>query len=385
MLRNTLSLVTAGALLLTSALALTGCGPTLAQIDPKEVVNVTVRPASGQLLYCPGDSFQVEVVAKLKDGTSCSNIDEKKGCKKETDMVIAPELVKITGSNGRQTGDAEKFIWSPDADFLKTADTGITLKAWLESSATGAPVKSMDAEVSLKPVYDCLKMETTFNGATGSRPGDNGSTGPTVQIAVTKLSTPFYPDAALIRIDVGANRVYMLSPSSDKPVRILAAGGPGAQGPKGQNGKDGIAGKDATEECAIGGDGGNGSPGLGGGKGGNGGPGGIIKVLLDETHADKLKGRLLLATPGGAPGPAGLGGIGGFGGHPGSGGPLKAGDPNCKPASGKMGKAAENGPQGTPGLAGPTGPEPTFETSQRNKLFANELAIIERIEGAKAK
>lgn len=371
-------------LALTALAALAGCGPSLAQIDPKEVVNVSVRPASGQLLYCPGDAFQVEVVAKLKDGTSCSNVDEKRGCKNESNMVIAPDLVKITGTGGAMVGDPEKFIFVPEKDFLKTADTGVALKAWLESATKGSAGKSMEGEVALKPVYDCQK-DTVAAGAHGGNGGGNGGPGPVVNVAITTLSTPFYPDAALIRIDWGASRAYMISPSADKPVRIIAQGGHGGQGARGANGKDGQPGKDATEDCGVGGDGGNGLPGLAGGRGGDGGPGGTIKVTLDETHADKLRGRLLLDAPGGDAGAGGMGGMGGFGGKGGEAGKLKAGDASCKPAGGRMGDIGPAGQNGPMGARGPGGPAPTFENAPRNTVFASELSVIQRIEGAKAK
>ena len=53
---------------------LTGCGPSQAQIDPRNVADLQIRPASGQALFCPGAHFGVEFVAKLKDGTTCSNL-----------------------------------------------------------------------------------------------------------------------------------------------------------------------------------------------------------------------------------------------------------------------------------------------------------------------
>ena len=347
-------------------------------------MNVSVRPASGQLLYCPGDAFQVEVVAKLKDGTSCSNVDEKRGCKNESNMVIAPELVKITGSGGAMAGDADKFIFVPERDLLKTADTGIALKAWLESALKGATGKSVEGDVMLKPVYDCQK-DTVATGPSGSSPGGAGGPGPALEVSITTLSTPYYPDAALVRIDWGTNRAYMISPSADKPVRIMAAGGTGGQGQKGKNGKDGEPGKDATDACGAGGDGEKGLAGFSGGRGGDGGPGGTIKVKLDETHADKLRGRLLLDAPGGQGGLGGQGGMGGFGGRGGKGGELKAGDPSCKPSDGKMGDIGAAGVTGPGGARGPAGLAPTFENAPRNTIFASELSIIQRIEGAKAK
>src|SRR3954468_12266463 len=96
--------------------ALFGCGPTAVKLAPKDVVNVTVRPASGQPLFCPGDPFLVEVLAKLQNGTTCSSTDRARGCLKEKDAVIAPEQVQVQGSNGALSGDPKKFIWNTDAN-----------------------------------------------------------------------------------------------------------------------------------------------------------------------------------------------------------------------------------------------------------------------------
>jgi len=356
----------------------TGCGPSQAQIDPKNVVNVSVRPASGQLLFCPGDPFQVEVVAKLKDGTSCSNVDPNKGCMKEKDTVISSEIVRIQGSSGFIGGG--KFIWVPDKDVLKTADTGMGLRGWLESATSG---KTMEGEAQLKPVYDC-QMEQKIRGAKG-RDGETGAPGPELTVSITTLSTPFYPDAALVRLDWPGNRVYVISPSADKPVRITTFGGEGGRGKEGAPGEPGKDGKDATEECATGQDGTNGTDGGPGGRGGDGGPGGPIKVILDDANPDKLKGRLLLQSVGGPSGDRGAGGKPGRGGKGGEGGELKAGDPSCKPKDGKDGALGKFGPSGDQGRPGPTGPAPTFENGQRKVMFANELAIIQRIEAGKGK
>lgn len=357
---------------------LVGCGPSHAQIEPKDVVNVSVRPASGQLLFCPGDPFQVEVVAKLKDGTSCSNVDPNKGCMNEKDTVIASEMVRIQGSSGFVGGG--NFIWVPDKDVLKTADTGMGLRGWLESATGG---KSMEGEAQLKPVYDC-QMQQTIRGARG-RDGEMGAPGPELTISITTLSTPFFPDAALFRLDWPGNRAYMISPSADKPVRITTYGGEGGRGLEGAPGVPGRDGKDATEECADGLDGTNGGDGGPGGRGGDGGPGGLIRVILDDANADKLKGRLLVQSLGGPGGDRGPGGAGGKGGRGGEAGALKAGDPDCKPRDGKNGALGKFGPSGEQGRTGPNGPAPTFEMGERKQMFANELAIIQRIEAGKAK
>ena len=101
-----------GSLLLGTAslaLQLTACGPTKVLLSPNDVANVTVRPASGQLLYCPGDPFQIEVLAKLKDGTTCSSTDRGRGCLTEKDAVIDAASVRVHASSGASTDDPAKF------------------------------------------------------------------------------------------------------------------------------------------------------------------------------------------------------------------------------------------------------------------------------------
>jgi hypothetical protein len=367
--------------LAASAQVLAGCGPSLARVDPREVVNVTVRPASGQLLYCPGDAFQVELVAKLKDGSSCSNVDASRGCMGKKDTVIDAGLVHISGSSGSPSGAANQFVWRPDPDPLATADTGMTLKGWLEEATSGQPVKSMEGESQLKPVYDCTK-ERVFSYRPTGQPGARGQKGPDLTISITTLSTPFYPDAALIRVDWDAQRAYIISPSADRPVRIISQGQPGMPGAPGADGANGADGKDAEVACGQGGDGGDGQRGQPGGKGGDGGPGGVIKVIVDEANADKLKGRLLLASLGGDGAPGGRGGFGGAGGMPGAGGELNN-SPDCKPKMGAHGKNGQGGPEGATGKPGSDGPAPTFENAVTQTLFANEINIIQRIESAK--
>jgi hypothetical protein len=373
--------------LVVLAPTLVACGPSHAQIDPRNVVNVTVRPASGQLYYCPGDSFQVEVAAKLKDGTTCSNVDGKRGCLGKDNQVISPELVRIEGSSGSRSGSPTDFVWTPDPNPLTTADSGMTLRAWLEGATEGKPVKSMEGEASLRPVYECQK-EGVLTIVELAPPGEKGRPGPEVTVAITSLSTPFYPDAALVRVEWMGNRAYFISPSADKPVRIVSKGQNGGHGAQGQDGAKGRDGKDAEDGCGKGQDGGNGKPGQPGGPGGDGGPGGAIKVILDEANADKLRGRLLLASLGGEPGQGGhggFGGLGGLGGHGGSGVKAGASLENCKPEMGDIGKKGPDGPDGPRGNVGADGPPPTFEMSPRGTLFATELATIQRIEAAKAK
>jgi hypothetical protein len=364
------------------ALQLTACGPTKVLLSPNDVVNVTVRPASGQLLYCPGDPFQIEVLAKLKNGTTCSSTDRTRGCLAEKDAVIDAASVRIQGSNGGISGDPQKFIWTVSEDPLATASTGITLKGWIERALPAGVERSMEGEAKLKPVYECQSTGSFGGGSAGNR-GENGAPGPDLDIAVTTLSTPFYANAALIRVTHGTNRLYYISPSPEQPIKISSAAVSGGSGVQGENGKEGAAGKDASDACGRGGHGEHGTHGRGGGNGGNGGQGGTIRITLDATAAERLRGRVLAVSYGGDAGAAGTGGVGGKGGAGGKGGPS---GPDCASggAAGDAGRDGHNGLGGQPGSPGANGPPPSFTTATRAALFGPELAVIQRIEATPA-
>ena len=354
------------------------CGPTQVDIDPRSVVDVQVRPASGQRLFCPGDRFQVEVVAKLKDGTTCSSTDRTRGCMGQKDAVIQASDVKIAGSEGGRGAPMEQFIWIPPANPLTTADTGLTLKGWLQKTVGGETLKSMVGETELRPVYSCQSAASFEEPVAGAH-------GPNVDIAITTLSTPYYPAAALVRVDAMGGRFYYISPSVDQAVQITSRGQAGPQGHPGQPGVNGENGKDAPIDaapCTKGGDGTDGSNGGNGGNGGDGGNGGRIRIVIDEAAADKLRGRVLAYTLGGAPGPGGPGGPGGLAGSGGSGGPTT---PSCKETKGADGKPGRDGQPGLPGRPGVPGPPPEVTTMPRASLFAAEMAILTRIEAARAK
>lgn len=357
---------------------LAGCGPAQAQIDPRNVADLKLRPASGQALFCPGAQFNVEFVAKLKDGTTCSNLNADAGCMKEKNTVIDPQVLRLSGSNGQVQGQG----WVTDADPLKTADAGVRLRGWLEQVLEGKTYKSVETQLDLKPVYEC-KDHASFTPGNGRDDGSNGAAGSMITVAITTLSTPFYPDAALVRVESGTMREYYISPSSDKPIRITATGQPGARGRQGARGGDGKPGDAAPGECKNGGDGTNGLAGFVGGRGGDGGAGATIKVILDDSNPDKLRGRLLIANPGGAPGEGGLGGPGGRGGVGGAAGAKPANAPaDCMPKAGNSGQNGANGANGMRGNQGATGPAPAFENGKRMAVWANELQAIQRIEGA---
>ncbi len=354
-----------------------GCGPTKMQIDPKNVANVVVRPASGQNLYCPGDKFQVEVVAKLKDGTNCSTINPDLGCMGKKDSVIDPAMVRVEATPGAPVQEHNPFVFMPDPNPLHTAATGMRLKAWIVGT-TGAQSDTAFAESALKPVYACQQQ----NMLTRPPPpgyGQHGGQGPSLRISATVLSTPWYADAVLIRIDatdLGLTR-YVISQSADMLVRIASKGQDGARGFPGTPGTNGVRGSNASSTCGKGGRGSDGGPGGYGGPGGSGGPGGMIEVMVDAAAADKITARLRVASPGGAAGPGGFGGSGGLGGSGGSGGPSGQG---CSGQSGESGHNGQNGPPGPMGLPGQNGPAPIFTTASRDKLFAGELAVIKQIE-----
>lgn len=356
---------------------LTGCGPAQAQIDPRNVADLKIRPASGQALFCPGAAFGVEFVAKLKDGSTCSNLNAESGCMNQKNTVIDPQVLRLSGSSGQVQGQG----WVTDADPLKTADTGVRLRGWLEQVLNGQTYKSVETQLDLKPVYEC-KDHADYSPNNGRADGTNGAAGAMITVAITTLSTPFYPDAALVRVESGTMREYFISPSADKPIRITATGQPGARGKQGYSGANGKAGDAAPGECKNGTDGMNGLAGGPGGRGGDGGAGATIKVILDDSNPDKLRGRLLIANPGGAPGEGGLGGPGGQGGVGGAAGAKPANAAaDCAPKSGNSGQNGANGSNGPRGNAGAAGPAPAFENAKRFVVWANESQAIQRIEG----
>lgn len=362
------------------AAAALGCGPTKLAVSPDSVQTTLVRPASGQLLFCPGDPLLVEVIAELTDGTRCSTRDETLGCMGEKG-VLDPSLVRLTGSSGQPQGDPSDMLWLPDANPLTTAGTGLTLTAQIGAAANAPTI----ATTELRPVYEC-RMGGRFDAPpqTGSA-GEGGAPGPDLHIAVTSLSTPFYPNAALIRVTAGSRIEYFISPSADQPLRITSRGQDGATGLAGTPGTDGQPGVDAPTDatCQAGGRGGDATDGQPGGPGGDAGRAGRVVIALDQAAADKLRARVIVEMVPGNPGASGPGGLGGRGGAGGRG----AGGFECEHA----GKQAESGKDGQPGQAGPPGrpappPEPpAVEQSAREALFPGELGAIAAIEATQAK
>lgn len=352
-----------------------GCGPSEVQIDPKSVVDVQVRPASGQALFCPGDPFQVEVVAKMTDGSTCSNVDGTRGCLGKKNVVIDKSQIGIDASPGDWQSD--NFVFKAPDNPLTSARTGVALSAWIESKEGG---KSSKGERTLAPVYDCQRERVFFVQQPGQS-GENGVPGPDLRVSVTSLSTPWFPNAALIRVAVGNEPLYFISPSADRPIHIVSRGQDGAIGLAGTPGQEGAAGADAPAECGRGADGQPGTDGGPGGKGGDGGVGGKIKLELDDAKAEELRGRVILESLGGAGGPPGLAGPGGAGGKGGAGG---AAGPACAGVdlAGKPGTPGKPGAVGTAGQPGAAGPAAEVASLARTVMFAGELELIQKIEAA---
>jgi hypothetical protein len=319
-------------------------------IDPRAVTELTVRPfakrgpLADQLLYCPGDAFQVELVAEMSDGTLCSNLDKRTGCLGHSKALIVEGDVHITGSGGEQVV-GPKFTWMPDPDPLATAATGMKLEGWLDVTIEGQELKTKVARAKLKPVYSCMES-TIVLPATVAGAGQDGAPGPDLDVYAAPFATPFYPEAVIVRIEsptLGLAK-YVVSATPVDPVVIASKGGAGGAGFSGERGMDGAAGASATSTCGTGGAGGAGSAGGPGGHGGNGGSGGS----------------------------------GGAGGSPGS-----SGD-GCTGTRGPQGPAGPSGPSGRSGVPGSPGPSPRVSTMPRGVMFATEAPRIRAIEGGSA-
>ncbi|MBK6516805.1 MAG: collagen-like protein [Polyangiaceae bacterium] len=345
-------------------------------------------------MFCPGDDFQIELVVTLDDGTTCSSADPSTGCRGKTNAVIAPEQVNIEATPGSFT-DATRFVFKAPVDPLATAKDGVSLTGFIDLDGQRSKV----ARSRIAPVYDCQK-ERVFGAAAPSAPGAPGGPGPEVVVSVTSLSTPWFPNAALVRVESGGEKLYFISPSSDRPVRIVAKGQDGAMGTAGAAGAAGAPGAAATAICMNGGDGGPGLKGGPGGNGGDGGAGGRFRLVLDDSKGEALKGRVILEAPGGSAGAAGPGGPGGWGGKGGAPGaaegpcappppPNPADAPGAvpapapaPPAPGKDGAMGAPGDPGQPGKPGAAGPAPEVVLAARDKAFAAELEAIRVIESA---
>lgn len=354
------------------------CGPTVVNFDPSNAAKIVVRPATGRSEFCPGRRFKVELLAELKNGSTCSSVDRARGCLGQEDAVLNNKMVRIEGGPGRFVGDREDFVWEPPADLFATADTGIRLKGWLQGAVAGRLQESVVGETLLTPVYACRSIGEYGGGSAGA--GAHGGPGPNLDVSIAPFKTPFYPDAALVRVDSPYGTDHFISAGPADRIRVVSWGVSGGAGQHGVAGKAGEAGRSGSGQCANGENGRDGTDGGPGGPGGDGGPGGQIRVHVDKSHAADLQDRLVLESLGGAGGPGGAGGEGGPGGSGGSAGPSGQG---CSGQQGQKGRDGRRGSDGQAGRPGPSGPPPTFTMATRATLFAAEMPTIQRIEAAK--
>lgn len=177
------------------------------------------------------------------------------------------------------------------------------------------------------------------DGSAGSAGGNgsDGAPGPSIQVFVTMVKTPFYDRLVALKL-VGAIDDFLLFPTEQK-VAISARGGDGGSGGSGGPGGRGGDGGSGNP----GGNGGNGGAGGVGGNGGSGGPGGNITLTYDSRFPE-LAQLVVLDVRGGQPGEAGAPGPGGSGGSGGSG-----------RGNGTLGSSGSSGPTGASGSAGAPG------------------------------
>ncbi len=181
------------------------------------------------------------------------------------------------------------------------------------------------------------------DGTAGSNGGSgtDGAPGPSLQVYVTMVKTPFYDRLAAVKI-AGAVDDFLLFPPEQKVIIFARGGNGGAGGSGGTGGRGGDGGSGNP-----GGNGGRGGAGGVGGSGGNGGPGGAITMTFDSHFAD-LAHAVQLDVSGGQAGAPGNPGPGGSGGSAGSGrGNGTMGSSGSSGQSGAAGAAGRNGPNGT--------------------------------------
>lgn len=360
-----------------AAVGLLGCSASQVHLDPKTVTAVTLKLATTEPTFCPGEPIKIEVRAQLQDGSMCSSSDTSSTCMGKQGTLIDPNDLRLQGSAGELKRAKEGIFWVPPDDPLVTADKGLSLRGWIESSAAGTAARSPLGQVELRPDYRCLGG--VFATPPPAAPGQSGGPGPSIKVAATIIATPFYPEALLVRVDHPNGRTYLLSTDRSKPLLVISKGQPGAAGAaglSGSNGPDGPDGSSAT--CEAGKPGTNGTDGRPGGAGGNGGPGGPVQLFLDDAVADKMQGWLRVGSVGGDAGPGGRGGGGGAGGR----GGMHSDNPGCVAANGTHGHAGTNAPGGPPGQPGLPGPAPVVANGNRQALFGEDLARLEALEAA---
>jgi hypothetical protein len=365
--------------LLFTSLSLLACSPSQVHLDPRNVTAVSLKLPTPEPTFCPGQPLRLELRAQLKDGSTCSSNDPQAVCMGQKGALIDPSDVRIQGSSGVLSQSGADFLWNPPPDPLATAVVGMTLRAWLEATAEGAPQKSPAAQLDLRPVYHCMR-ENVFSHPRPAAPGQDGSPGPDLKVSVTTLTTPFYPEALLVRVEHGGRRAYIISTDRSQPISIISKGQTGAPGFPGTPGSNGMDGQDGSSRsssiCEPGRPGGSGTDGRAGGTGGRGGPGGTIQLFIDEAVMEKARGWLGVASIGGDPGARGVGGAAGQGGRGGRHSDIQG----CSAADGVNGSAGMRGPDGDPGQRGLNGPPPVVTAASRQSIFADDLPLIQQIE-----
>jgi hypothetical protein len=352
---------------LLAPLLFAACGPKAIEVKGSDVKQTVVRPKGAEPTFCPGSTFEVEVVAQLTNGENCSTATPGP-CGGSSDAILAKKLVVVTATDG--IFDPESMTVRTNSDPLVSAD-GMLLRGWV----VGAENKR--ATTTLRPVYHCMSKQDF--GANYGEPGPN------VEVVATMIKTPFYPQVMLVRLrSNGSPPRYVMAPPG-MPVRVISRGGDGIPGAPGESGSAGQHGKDGSSSCDNGGPGAPGGAGGPGGPGGDGGNGGSIVAYLDPTYFAALSAQLELFAPGGG---AGYGGSGGAGGQGGSGGSAGSSDSKKCPSGGMQGTqgaSGPHGPQGPSGHAGLPGPPPKKIPQPREATFMAELGRIDELSRAQPK
>jgi hypothetical protein len=374
-------------ILTATTMWLISCGSTKISINPKNVRSLQFKTASGTSRFCPGETFQVELIARMRDNTICSTSNSKTGCLGKEDALIDLKDIGFSVEGNRRIGYFRKDQFTPRSNFLQTAVSGLKLKATLHGKSTKAASKV--AFLSLKPIYSCTGMKSSYTSPAQVKEYGRSAygRGSDIKVYVTKISTPFFPAAALIKVvDEGSTRYY-ISQNSAHVVSINHFGQRGGPGRPGKDGTHGSAGHNSEAICGKGGHGGNGERGRDAGNGGNGGNGGDVHIYFDEKNRKELETRVLVTNFGGQGGAAGKGGSGGNAGRGGNGGPGKIGVCTIKKRwkrNGSSGQAGKNGQDGKPGKKG--NPGKTYRYSgKREIMFATKLSLIKEIESSKAR
>jgi len=248
--------ITFAALVTLSSFALGACGTNQIHVDPKSVTDLRLElpKAAGEPSFCPGEPIKLEVVATLNDGTKCSNVDPATGCMGKGNALLDPVQIRVDGNAGAFLRKEDVLVWIPARDALATAEKGLSLRAWLEEVQNGQAIQSKAAEAQLRPEYHCME-ENIFSIDKPLPLGQEGRHGPDLKVSATTFSTPYYPEAALIRVEYAGSHTHIIAPLGKKPIKIISKGQSGATGVPGRNGvngTDGINGGGRADNRSIG-------------------------------------------------------------------------------------------------------------------------------------